>query len=303
MSFTRVDDLLGAWRLESAVEVFDDGERRDEFGPNPEGYLCYNPVGIVSATLGDSARPPVSAGDPQSGTDDDYEKMDRHFIAYAGPFSVDVGNDLTAELAATGPDRRAFVIVWPYHASPRPPEAAQPLAGLTRRRRAFFSKILNADREEEGEVRYGCAVVEVEEAALATYLETAAISDSARLEQRPLARRMDLNSLEAALPKNRLSTRSVARTRLRPLARGSGANRKRADDCLGERRIQASHTTPWLAQRSEIPALRYASASSRLQGRAVGWWPRRRETARHSAQWSQWSRPPDARILGTPRDR
>jgi len=50
-------------------------------------------------------------------------------------------------------------------------------------------------------VRYGCAVVEVEEAALAPFLETAAISDSARLEQRPLARRMDLNSLEAALPK------------------------------------------------------------------------------------------------------
>ena len=74
MSFTRADDLLGAWRLESAVEVFDDGERRDEFGPNPEGYLCYNPAGIVSATLGDSARPPVPAGDPQSGTDDDYEK-------------------------------------------------------------------------------------------------------------------------------------------------------------------------------------------------------------------------------------
>jgi hypothetical protein len=33
-------------------------------------------------------------------------------------------------------------------------------------------------------------VVEVEEAALAPYLETAAISDSARLEQRPLARRI-----------------------------------------------------------------------------------------------------------------
>ena len=66
MSFTRADDLLGAWRLESAVEVFDDGECRDEFGPSPEGYLCYNPAGIVSATLGDSARPPVPAGDPQS---------------------------------------------------------------------------------------------------------------------------------------------------------------------------------------------------------------------------------------------
>jgi Lipocalin-like domain len=92
VSFTRVDDLLGAWRLESAVEVFDGGERRDEFGPDPDGYLCYNPAGIVSATLEDSARPPVSAADPQSGTSDDYEKMARHFIAYAGPFSVDVGN-------------------------------------------------------------------------------------------------------------------------------------------------------------------------------------------------------------------
>jgi hypothetical protein len=62
-----------------------------------------------------------------------------------------VDNDLAAALAATGPDRRAFVIVWLYHASPRPPEAAQTLAGLTRRRGAFFSKILNADREEDGE--------------------------------------------------------------------------------------------------------------------------------------------------------
>lgn len=92
MSFTRADDLLGAWRLDSAVEVFDDGERRDEFGPNPEGYLCYHRAGIVSATLGDSARPPVPAADPQSGTDGDYAKMARHFIAYAGPFSADAGN-------------------------------------------------------------------------------------------------------------------------------------------------------------------------------------------------------------------
>jgi hypothetical protein len=92
MSFTGIDDLLGAWRLESAVEVFDDGERSDEFGPNPAGYLCYNPAGIVSATLGDSARLPVSAGDPQGGTNDDYQQMARRFIAYAGPFTVDVAN-------------------------------------------------------------------------------------------------------------------------------------------------------------------------------------------------------------------
>jgi len=93
MSLTGVDDLLGAWRLDSAVEVFDDGERRDEFGPNPSGYLCYNAASIVSATLGDTARPATSAADPQSGSADDYEKMARHFIAYAGPFRVDVGNE------------------------------------------------------------------------------------------------------------------------------------------------------------------------------------------------------------------
>jgi hypothetical protein len=70
--------------LEDAVEVFDDGQRRDEFGSSLEGYLCCNPAGIVSPTLEESARPPVSAGDPQSGTDDHCEKVARHFIAYAG---------------------------------------------------------------------------------------------------------------------------------------------------------------------------------------------------------------------------
>jgi hypothetical protein len=92
MSFTRAGDLPGAWRLDSAAEVFDDGERRGEFGPGPEGYLCYSPAGIVSAAPGDPGRPPVPAGDPQSGTGGDYEKMARHFIAYAGPFSADAGN-------------------------------------------------------------------------------------------------------------------------------------------------------------------------------------------------------------------
>jgi Lipocalin-like domain len=51
----------------------------------------------VSATLGDSARPPVLAGDPQSGTDDDYQKMARHFIAYAGPFSADAAFTATID--------------------------------------------------------------------------------------------------------------------------------------------------------------------------------------------------------------
>lgn len=105
-----------------------------------------------------------------------------------------VGNALAAEIAATVPGRRAFVIVWPYRVDPRAREAARVLAGLTRR--GTFSKILNTDREEMGDVRYGCDVIEVEEAALAAYLEIASVSDSARLERRALARRIGLNDLE-----------------------------------------------------------------------------------------------------------
>ena len=43
MSFTRADDLFGAWRLHSAVDVFDDGERRDEFGFQPRGLSVLPP--------------------------------------------------------------------------------------------------------------------------------------------------------------------------------------------------------------------------------------------------------------------
>ena len=60
----------------------------------------------MSATLGDSARPPVSAGDPQSGTDDDYEKMARRFIAFTGVWcrflaEVHAGDTLYPQLEIT----------------------------------------------------------------------------------------------------------------------------------------------------------------------------------------------------------
>jgi hypothetical protein len=82
-------ELLGSWSLVSAVQFFDDGERRDEFGPNPAGFLCYNPGGIVSATLGDSHRPRVAATDPQGASPEEYASAASRFIAYAGPFTVD----------------------------------------------------------------------------------------------------------------------------------------------------------------------------------------------------------------------
>ena len=86
------DDLLGSWALVSAVQVFDDGQREDEFGPDPVGFLCYSTGGIVSATLGSSHRPRLAAEDPQGATPDEYASAAALFIAYAGPFTVDPEN-------------------------------------------------------------------------------------------------------------------------------------------------------------------------------------------------------------------
>ena len=44
MSFTGVDDLLGAWRLESAVEVFDDGGAATSSDPAPRAISATTPL-------------------------------------------------------------------------------------------------------------------------------------------------------------------------------------------------------------------------------------------------------------------
>lgn len=82
-------DLVGAWELVSATEVFADGERRPEFGPNAAGYLSYSPDSLVSATLGSTDRPATKATDPQLTSDEEMLGMARDFIAYAGPFTID----------------------------------------------------------------------------------------------------------------------------------------------------------------------------------------------------------------------
>lgn len=86
-------DLVGAWRLVSATEVFDDGVRMPEFGPNVSGYLAYSPDGIVSATLGSDDRIRTAAPDPQSVDSADLALMATGFIAYAGPYTVDSATD------------------------------------------------------------------------------------------------------------------------------------------------------------------------------------------------------------------
>lgn len=118
MTITK-DDLVGAWRLVSADEVFADGRRRPEFGGNAAGYLSYSPDGIVSATLGDMNRPRSGASDPQSASDEELASMAHGFMSYAGPFTIDPDNDtVTHHIAIAlfvdwqqGPQKRIVRIV------------------------------------------------------------------------------------------------------------------------------------------------------------------------------------------------
>jgi hypothetical protein len=84
-----VTDLIGGWVLEAAVQHFDDGEVRDEFGPTAHGYLCYTAEGVVSAVLGAGDRTRAAAADPQDSTAREYQEAAQHFIAYSGRFTLD----------------------------------------------------------------------------------------------------------------------------------------------------------------------------------------------------------------------
>ncbi len=76
-----------------------------------------------------------------------------------------IGNALAAEIPPTAANRRAFVVVTPYHADPRPQKT---LADHFRRKP--FPKVLNTERTFDDDVRFACTVVEVEAAALQSYL-------------------------------------------------------------------------------------------------------------------------------------
>lgn len=90
---TTITDLVGAWRFVSAEEVFADGERRAQFGPNADGYLSYSANGIVTAVLGSTTRPASGGAGPESATDAEVVAMARDFIAYGGPFTLDPETD------------------------------------------------------------------------------------------------------------------------------------------------------------------------------------------------------------------
>ncbi|MBV2132138.1 lipocalin-like domain-containing protein [Pseudomonas sp. MAP12] len=84
------EQLIGAWKLHSYVEVPLDGS--EPFYPmsrQPMGIIMYTPDGYMSAQLMTPERKPFAANDFYRGTLEEYRAEGSSYIAYSGPFKVD----------------------------------------------------------------------------------------------------------------------------------------------------------------------------------------------------------------------
>jgi hypothetical protein len=80
--------LLGTWQLKSFVrEIPGTGERYDQLGQHPDGYISYSPDGrmVVLFVAGDQLRP---RGEP---SDDERIKLHKSMLAYGGTYTVSPG--------------------------------------------------------------------------------------------------------------------------------------------------------------------------------------------------------------------
>jgi hypothetical protein len=81
------NSIVGTWKFQSFVrEVAATGERQNEFGERPGGYISYQPDGRMFAMLvGDNRAKPAGSVP----TDEEKAKLFGTMIAYSGTYVVD----------------------------------------------------------------------------------------------------------------------------------------------------------------------------------------------------------------------
>jgi Lipocalin-like domain len=81
------DSIVGTWRIQSFVrEVVATGERQNEFGEKPVGYISYQPDGRMFAMfVGDNRAKPT--GTPP--TDEEKVRLFGTLLAYSGTYVVE----------------------------------------------------------------------------------------------------------------------------------------------------------------------------------------------------------------------
>ena len=80
--------LFGTWKLKTLVhEVTATGERNNEFGDNPHGFISYAPDGRMYAigTRSDRAKPAAAP------TAEESSKLFQSMFAYAGTYTLEPG--------------------------------------------------------------------------------------------------------------------------------------------------------------------------------------------------------------------
>jgi hypothetical protein len=79
------DPLLGTWHLRSFVrEVAGTGERYNQLGDRPDGYLTYSPDGRMLALFGSDEQPRP----PNDPIDEERIRLPKSMFAYGGTYNV-----------------------------------------------------------------------------------------------------------------------------------------------------------------------------------------------------------------------
>lgn len=83
------ETLLGYWKLVSWEVHRADGLVTYPFGPNPRGLLVYGDNDLMTAQLGDPARPHFAGNDRALGTLPELKAAFEGYTAYFGRYEVD----------------------------------------------------------------------------------------------------------------------------------------------------------------------------------------------------------------------
>jgi Lipocalin-like domain len=111
VAFAGENPVLGTWKLKSFVrEVFTTGERYNQLGEHPDGYLSYSADGRMYAFLTSNNR---IAPHEVAPTDEERANLYRTMQGYAGTYTMDAEKvihhvDISWNQAWTGTDQIRF---------------------------------------------------------------------------------------------------------------------------------------------------------------------------------------------------
>jgi hypothetical protein len=88
------DALIGTWRLVSATDMNEKGERSDSYGRDPSGLITYTADGRMMALITNGGRKLLSVSDWISAPASERAEAFATMLAYAGSYTV-AGDNVT----------------------------------------------------------------------------------------------------------------------------------------------------------------------------------------------------------------